>query len=195
MTIEFSYPLILASGSPRRKQLMRDAGYQFEVVSPPIHEPAYPSQGHLTAAVWAEALSYFKARAVAIKHPSAIIIAADTVVVHDEHIIGKPIDEADARRILSTMFGGHNAVITGLTVLCPAEKKRIITHNSTVIIMRDMTETELEEYIASGAWRDKAGAYALQEGGDKFVRSMHGSESNVVGLPMELLQKVIGQFV
>ena len=195
MSEPFVYPLILASASPRREQLLREAGYVFDIVPCPINEPVVPSFFTLAAAPWAEALAYFKARYVAQLHPEAIIIGADTVVTHGDNIIGKPHDEADARRILSTMFSGRNEVITGLTVLCLAQKKRIITHQSTTLVMRNMNPDELNHYIDTGAWRGKAGAYALQEGGDRFVQSMEGSESNVVGLPMEKLQEVLSQFM
>ncbi|GAF70046.1 unnamed protein product, partial [marine sediment metagenome] len=109
---------------------------------------------------------------------------------HGNEVIGKPKDEADARRILTTRFAGRNDVITGVAVLYPPDRRRIITRVVTTIMMRAMTEAELESYMASGVWEGKAGAYALQEGGDKFVLSMDGSESNVVGLPMETLEKI-----
>ena len=173
---------------------MREAGYEFSIVPPPLHEPA-PTQATAVAATsWAEALAYFKAAAVAASFPDAIVIGADTVVTHSGNIIGKPKNLSDARRILSTMFGGRNDVITGLAVLCPTHSRRVITHEATTIIMRSMDPDEVDQYLASGAWRDKAGAYAIQEGGDKFVQSIHGSFSNIVGLPMEKLKDVLTQF-
>ena len=187
------HPLILASASPRRQELLSAAGYGFTVIKPPVEEPAIPSQAQIPAA-WAESLAYFKARSVAQLHPHALVIGADTIVCHDGQIIGKPADLADARRILARQFSGRNDVITGLAVLLLERQERIITHVTTTLIMRPMTEIELEEYLASGAWRGKAGAYALQEGGDKFVLSAQGSESNVVGLPMEKLAEILGHF-
>ncbi|OQA10841.1 MAG: Septum formation protein Maf [Firmicutes bacterium ADurb.Bin373] len=186
--------MILASGSPRRAELLRTAGYDFEVVIPPYTEPAGPPRWTFAAAAWAEALAYFKARSVGQLHPETVIIGADTVVVHEDRIIGKARDEQDARRILSTLFAGRSEVITGLTVLSLDQNRRIITHETTSLIMRPMNPDELEDYLRSGAWRDKAGAYALQEGGDKFLQSMEGSESNVVGLPMERLKNILLQF-
>lgn len=120
-------------------------------------------------------------------------MGADTVVAHGPEIIGKPKDQADARRILTTQFAGRNDVITGVAVLYPPDHRRMITHVITTIMMQAMTESELEEYMAGGAWQGKAGAYALQEGGDKFVLSMDGSESNVVGLPMEKLTEIFSR--
>ena len=183
--------MILASASPRRRQLLNSAGYDFTVVPPPINEPGSLSLDATGAAAWAEVLAYFKASLVGQLHNEAIIIGADTIVTHSGNIIGKARDESEARRILSTMFGGRNDVITGLAVLAPGMNKRIITHDITTLVMRPMNEQELEDYIASGVWRDKAGAYAFQEGGDKFVQSITGSESNIVGLPMEKLEEVL----
>jgi len=188
------YPLILASASPRRRELLEHAGFVFSVVAPPLHEPAPPEGPPITAAPWAEALAYFKARSVARHHPEAIIIGADTVVTHQNRIIGKARDEAEARHILSTMFAGPSRIITGLAVTCPVLDKRIITHEITSLVMRPMAEPELDDYIAGGAWRDKAGAYALQEGGDRFLQSLTGSESNVIGLPLEKLQQILSLF-
>jgi len=193
MMQKLAYPLILASGSPRRRQLLAAAGYTFEVVEPPFEEPVPPTTQASAAAGWAEALAYYKAAAVAQCYADAIVIGADTVVVYGEELIGKPKDEADARRILSTKFAGRNEVITGLAVLPPQTERRIITHVRTTLMMRPMTSEELEDYLASGAWRGKAGAYALQEGGDKFVLSTQGSESNVVGLPMEKLKELLSR--
>jgi len=188
------YPLVLASGSPRRRALLAEAGYVFEVAPADVLEPAAPECGSTAEAVaWVEAMAYYKARSVATGRAEAVIVGADTVVVHDGCIIGKPRDEAHARQLLTEHFAGRNDVITGLAVLCPAASVQVITHVSTVLMMRAMTDEELAAYLGSGAWRDKAGAYALQEGGDKFVETMEGSESNVVGLPMEALERVLGE--
>ncbi|MBN1766672.1 MAG: septum formation protein Maf [Sedimentisphaerales bacterium] len=192
--LKLPYPIILASASPRRAGLLRDAGYDFSIEAARIAEPVVPEIGAKHAAVWAETLAYLKARTVSMDHPDTIVIGADTVVTHGDTIIGKPADEADARRILSTLFGGDNEVITGLALLCPALNKTIITHETTTLVMRAMNPREVDDYIASGAWRDKAGAYALQEGGDKFLQSISGSESNVVGLPLEKLNRILSDF-
>jgi len=184
------FKLILASASPRRRQLLSDAGYEFEVAPPEVAEPNIPPEGILPA-VWAEALAYFKARSVAELHPDALILGADTIVTHGGRIIGKPRDLDHARHILTRQFGGKNDVITGLALLHPGRIERIITHVRTTLTMRPMTGAELEDYLDSGAWRGKAGAYALQEGGDKFVLAAQGSESNVVGLPLEKLDEIL----
>lgn len=189
MTTRLPYPLILASGSPRRRLLLREAGYECTVVAPDWNEPPPPVSSTLGPAAWAEALAYCKAYPVAARHPQAVVVGADTLVCYAGHLIGKPRDLDEARRILSSQFGGRNQVITGLAVWYPPGRS-IVTHEVTALTMRPMSPEELHDYLASGAWRGKAGAYALQEGGDRFVESMAGSESNVVGLPMERLKNI-----
>lgn len=189
MRFATDYPLILASGSPRREQLLRDGGYEFEVVEPRHEEPELPS-GLVLPTEWAESLAYYKARGVAFERSEAVVVGADTIVVNGGQIIGKPRDEEHAREILMGQFAGRNEVITGLAVILPGQLGRIITHVRTVLMMRAMTGQELEDYLAAGTWQGKAGAYAYQEGGDKYVESIEGSESNVVGLPMEKLGEI-----
>ena len=153
-----------------------------------------PDVAPVDAPTWAQALAYFKARAVADLHRHALVLGADTVVARDHHIIGKPRDVQDARRILTHLFAGPSQIITGLALIPPSPDHRIITHESSQIVMRPMDHDQLEEYLATGAWRDKAGAYALQEGGDQFVQTIQGSTSNIVGLPMERLQNILAPF-
>ncbi len=186
--------IILASASPRRQSLLSDAGFEFEVVPCTIDEPRLPPGEMVDAHVWVESLAFFKARCVKKNYPDAIVIGADTIVSHSNQIIGKPKDESDARRMLTNLFGGKNEVITGVAILPPAGHEMIVTHVSTTLTMREMNPDEVERYLASGAWKDKAGAYALQEGGDQFLESMDGSYSNVVGLPMEKLTELLEPF-
>lgn len=183
--------MVLASSSPRRRALLQEAGYRFEVAPPVLGEPPLPEMAAGAAAAWAEALAYFKARAVVDAWPDAVVIGADTVVEHDGRLLGKPRDEQHAREILTHHFAGRNEVITGLAVLLPQASGRIITHDVTTLVMRPMRAHELEAYLAGGAWQGKAGAYALQEGGDRFVQAMSGSAANVVGLPVELLADIL----
>jgi len=192
MPKKLPFKLILASASPRRRQLLSDAGYEFKVAPPEIAEPDTPPEGVLPT-VWAETLAYLKARSVAEGHPDAMVLGADTIVTHGDRIIGKPRDLDHARDILTRQFGGKNDVITGLALLLPGRIERIITYVRTTLTMRPMTGAELEDYLAGGAWRGKAGAYAWQEGGDKFVLSACGSESNVVGLPLEKLDEILSE--
>lgn len=184
---------VLASNSPRRRQLLGEAGYDFKVVSPPWPEPA-GDEINPSAAEFAQAASYFKARSVASLCRSHVILAADTVVARDGRVYGKPADREDARRILSSLSGTTHEVITGVTLLDPRSGRRIITMDRTGVTMRRMLPAELDEYLDSGEWQDKAGAYGIQDIGDKFVESISGSFSNVVGLPMELVIDLLERF-
>jgi septum formation protein len=184
---------ILASDSPRRRQLLREAGYDFRIVSPPWPEPSADDVGH-AAAQFAQASSYFKARSVASLVRSSVILAADTVVTRGGRIFGKPTDRDHARDILLSLAGTTHEVITGVTVLEPRSGRRVIAMDRTEVTMRPMSPRELEEYLDSGEWRDKAGAYGIQDIGDRFIERIQGSFSNVVGLPMELVAELLGRF-
>ncbi len=184
---------LLASNSPRRQQLLREAGYDFKVASPPWPEPTAEDVDR-PAAEFAQAASYFKARSVASLNRTGVILAADTVVARDGRIFGKPADREDARRILSSLSGTTHEVITGVTVLDSRSGRRIITMERTGVTMRRMRPEELDEYLDSGEWQDKAGAYGIQDIGDRFVERVDGSFTNVVGLPMELVADLLGRF-
>ncbi len=194
MTHERIERLILASASPRRAQLLSDNGYRFEVVPPPLAEPdetthQVPPEQH------AEALSYYKARSVAGMpgFADAVILAADTVVAYRDRIFGKPGDADEARSILSVLAGTTHRVITGVTVLHPARGLRLIGHEVTQVTMRPMPPEVLDQYIASGSWQGKAGAYGIQDHGDAYIERIQGSFTNVVGLPMSLVARMLDQ--
>ena len=191
MSDETDKRLVLASSSPRRRDLMGEAGYDFDVVAPPLHEPDEPVE-HLTPTQLAEALAYFKARAVSDLHPGRLVLGADTVVATDDHVLGKPADEAEARQMLESVSGTRHAVITGVALLT-GETHRLIASDVTYVTMRQMTEQEIADYVASGEWMGKAGAYAIQETADRFVDSIEGSFTNIVGLPMELVERMISE--
>lgn len=182
--------LILASSSPRRRQLLAEAGYQFQVVPPAIPEPAEGFED-LSPCQQAEALAYFKAREVG-PMPDALVLGADTIVAAGNRVLGKPADAADARAMLTSLSGTRHAVITGLALLTP-DAHRLIASDTTWIVMRTITAAEIDAYLASGEWEGKAGAYAIQETADRFVQAVEGSFSNVVGLPLELLARMLEQ--
>jgi len=181
--------LVLASSSPRRRQLLTEAGVAFEVVAPPIAEPA-ELPDDLAPAPMAEALAYFKARTVADMRPGACVLGADTVVAAGGKVLGKAGDRLDAERMLRELSGSRHAVITGVALLLP-DGQRQIASETTHVTMRAMSEEEIDGYLASGEWVDKAGAYAIQETADRFVVKVEGSFSNVVGLPIELVGRMI----
>lgn len=186
--------LILASASPRRAQLLREHGYVFEVIPPPLEEPAQLAE-QLTPIQLAEALSLFKAQSVAdtLATFDGWILAADTLAALGGEIFGKPRDLDDARRILETLSGTTHQVITGVTLLDPARHRRLIRHDVTAVTMRKLTGQQLGDYLDSGPWRGKAGAYGIQDVGDPFVEKIEGSFTNVVGLPMKLLAEMLDE--
>ena len=180
--------LVLASASPRRRALLAEMGYAFDVVPAEIDEEVDPA---LPPARQAEVLAERKAEAVASRVGDALVLGADTIVACGGRAIGKASGEAEAREFLRLLTSHRHAVITGLCVLDARTGERQVAHDVTWIRMRAMTDAELDAYIASAGWQDKAGAYALQEGGDEFVEAMDGSESNVVGLPAELVAAMV----
>ena len=187
---------ILASKSPRRREMLTEAGYRFRAVAPRVSEPAYIPPG-VPPAQLAEALAYFKARSVAEILPHEIVLGADTVVTSARRTFGKAADAGEARYMLRGLSGMCHSVTTGLAILTPAPPGRTrpcryIASDTTVIVMRHLSDEEIDAYVASGEWRDKAGAYAIQETADAFVDHIEGSYTNVVGLPMELLERMLG---
>jgi septum formation protein len=182
---------ILASNSPRRRELMRQAGYRFEVRPPPIEDRGVtgaPSPG-----AYVESLAYLKAMAViqGRRLTEGLVLGADTIVELAGRIIGKPADKADARRILSQLSGSEHHVLTGMALVDVAKCRRLLAHDVTRIRMRRIAPEEIDAYVAGGEAMGKAGAYAIQETGDRYVEAIDGSLTNVVGLPMELLERMI----
>jgi septum formation protein len=182
--------IILASASPRRRDLMAQAGYAFDVVVADVDESALPTEGR-DAVQQAEFLALAKARDVARRSPDRIVIGADTVVDFNGETIGKPADAADAARITRMIFTAPHRVVTGLAILWLDKSIEIVRSDITIVHPRPMTSEQIERHIAGGTWEGKAGAYAIQEGGDEFVDHIEGSFTNVVGLPMELLKRLL----
>ena len=186
--------LVLASSSPRRRHLMAEAGYRFEAVDPFIEEPSDLGP-RLSPARRAMALAYFKARSVAEVMPRAVVLGADTIVAaagEPSEVLGKPADAIDAERMLRKLSGTRHRVITGVSLLGPGGCRKI-TSDVTHVTMREMTDDEVGQYIASGEWEGKAGAYAIQETADRFVVNVEGSFSNVIGLPMEMVARLLSE--
>ncbi len=180
--------LILASSSPRRRELLSLAGYEFTVDPPQKDEPAdLDISSPIEYAKW---LAHFKAAEVAERYPDDMVLGADTVVACKGRIMGKPADAHDARKMLAELSANRHVVITGVAVLGPAGRS-LIQADETAVTMKPMSAEEIEDYIQSGEWEGKAGAYAIQETADRFIVKLDGSFSNVVGLPMELLEKML----
>jgi MAF protein len=193
MSLQLHRPLILASQSPRRSALLAQAGIPFEAVAPAFDEPATNGL-HPDPAGFAELAGYHKAASIAEAYADRIILGADTVVAVNDEIFGKPADLADARRILDKLLGTTQQVITGVTLLHPAGGRRLTQHDVTHVTMRHMSQQELDAYLAVGDWEGKAGAYGIQGEADKFVERIEGSYTNVVGLPIELVQAMLREF-
>jgi septum formation protein len=184
--------LILASSSPRRRELLRSNGYHFRPVEPPHDEPITGSS-RVDPCQFAEANAYFKARSVADAGTEGLVLGADTVVAYRGRLFGKPTDEHDARYILSELAGTTHRVITGVALIDTHSSRRLIRHDSTAVTMRPMPPDVLEAYLASGAWQSKAGAYGIQDQDDAFIERIEGSFSNVMGLPLELLSRMLAE--
>jgi septum formation protein len=184
--------LILASNSPRRRELLREAGYRFRVLVPPVDDGEEP-RGNDSPEALAERLAALKAAATieSCGLSEGLVLGADTIVVLDSRVIGKPSDEADARRILAMLSGSEHRVITGVALVDVAAGRRLLAHEVTGIHMSRMTPEEIDAYVASGEAMGKAGAYAIQETGDRYVERIDGSLTNVVGLPLELVERMI----
>lgn len=183
-------PLVLASKSPRRADLLRQAGYRFEIADPTLSEPSWIHPG-IAPPMHAESLAYFKACSVADDHRQATILAADTIVVLDDQIIGKPTNREDARAILQRLSGTTHSVITGVVLLHPASGRRMLQYNSSTVSVRTIKDDWIDPYLDSGKWQGKAGAYGIQDQDDPLVEKMTGSFTNIVGLPMELLARML----
>lgn len=177
---------VLASRSPQRVQLMRDAGYTFETDPADIDETNVPAD--LDAVGVARYLALAKARRVAERHEDACVIGADTVVALDDQLLGKPDDADHARRMIRSLSGSTHRVITGVAVITAAAEA--VDHAVSHVTMRKLTDTEIEAYVASGDWAGKAGGYGIQDD-DPFVTCTEGPADNVIGLPMELLETLL----
>jgi septum formation protein len=187
---------ILASRSPRRIELLREAGYEFEVIPSAVDESLFDTNT-LSPPGYAETLAQAKAEDVAGKHPTRLVLGADTIVDCQGEIIGKPEDEAHAELIVKKLFSRPHSVITGLALIWKARQINIITHESTQVVPRDMSQAQIEAHLKGNTWQGKAGAYAIQENGDAFIERLEGSLTNVIGLPMErlseLLREILGE--
>lgn len=181
--------LTLASGSPRRKQLLAEAGYEFDVVVPSESAECGVRSGETPAELVAR-LAFQKAADVAVRIGAGWIVACDTVAECDGQILGKPRDEAHARAMLELLSGREHCVYSGLCVWKVPEGEPRVEVDRTTLRMDPLTPQLIDAYLQTGLWRGKAGAFGYQDGFD-WLRIVAGSESNVVGLPMELLGRML----
>lgn len=178
--------LVLASSSPRRQELLRNAGIAFEVQPANIAEDPLPNEPPQACA---ERLAREKALAIAHLRPNDAILGADTVVVIDHQNLGKPIDASDAARMLRLLSGRTHRVITGVCLISNGEVT--VASESTSVEMSEIAEQEIADYIATGEPMDKAGAYAIQGIASRWIPRIEGDYSNVVGLPIARVYRML----
>ena len=175
-------PLILASTSPRRAELLRQLSLELQVI-PSTAAEIFDEQ--LSPWELCQLNAHRKARVVAKKHPDALVLGADTLVFLGDEIMGKPADIADARRMLTRLQGRTHQVVTGISLIHLRAHRERIFAVSTDVTFRSLTAGQIDDYLARVNPLDKAGAYAIQEHGEMIVAEISGSYSNVVGLPVE----------
>lgn len=187
MTLRQIDRVILASASPRRAELLRAAGIDFDVRPTAVDEAILPGEG---PSDYVSRLAETKARVVHEREGERTVLAADTAVVVDGHILGKPIDEADAKRMLLLIQGRTHEVLTAVSVFHPGQivDTRV---DVTTVEFAELSEADIAWYVSSGEPMDKAGAYAVQGLASRFVTRIEGSYSNVVGLPMALVYRML----
>jgi septum formation protein len=181
----FKVYLILASGSPRRRLLLEGLGLKFEVVPPSNDEnmELWDDPHRLV-----ENLAQQKAREVSSKVKTSVVLAADTIVVKDGEVMGKPHDRLEAIKMLQQLSGGKHQVITGVCLIDMASNKELVDSETTTVHFRTLSEPEITRYVDSGEPFDKAGGYGIQEKGALLVSGIEGCFYNVVGLPLAKLQ-------
>ncbi|HKU27489.1 MAG TPA: Maf family protein [Candidatus Sulfotelmatobacter sp.] len=207
--------LVLASASPRRQELLRNAGIPFIAEAADVDETPLPGE---TARRCAERLAREKAITISRRYPQALVLGADTVVVIDLEILNKPVDAADASRMLRMLSGRVHAVITGVCLAVPADRNPMdakaqaglmghpgasselltaenrelrIASETTLVTMNPISDEEIREYISTGEPMDKAGAYAIQGRASRWIPRIEGDYSNVVGLPVALVYRML----
>src|SRR5664279_2492727 len=180
-------PLILASASPRRAELLRNAGIPFTVEPAHVAEQPLPDEQPLQ---YAQRLARDKARAVFARQSDNVVLGADTVVVVDEHLLEKPRDAADAARMLGLLSGRSHQVITGVCLIAGGFEQT--EAEITEVRFSTLSESEISSYVATGEPMDKAGAYAIQGMASRWVERIDGCYFNVVGLPLPRLYRMLG---
>ncbi len=183
--------LILASASPRRREILRQTGMKFQVIPSKAEEIHHE---YLSAGELAQINAYRKARTVSKKFPDSLVIAMDTLVELGRKLFGKPKDEAEARRMLEELQGTTHEVVTGVCLIHLRLHRQKVFSERTKVTFRSLTPKEIAHYHTKMNPLDKAGAYAIQEHGDDLVRHISGSFSNVVGLPLERLSDELVSF-
>jgi septum formation protein len=179
--------LILASSSPRRQELLREIGIPFQVHAANSNEEQITGEA---PSAYALRLAREKAEAVAVQYPQSYVLGADTIVVVDGEVLGKPKDRGDAVRMLRLLSGRGHEVTTAVSVVAPGTLAETRA-STTKVYFREIAEDEIQQYVAGGEPMDKAGAYAIQGGASRWTDRIEGEFSNVVGLPLSLVTDML----
>jgi len=179
--------IILASASPRRAEILRTVGWPFETLPVDIDETRRAGENAID---YVQRLAREKAAAAATRSPASTIIAADTTVTIDDHILEKPLDESDAARMLQLLNNRSHRVLTGIAIINHETSQTIVAHEETEVRFAAMNDEEISWYVNTGEPMDKAGAYAIQGLGARFIKEIKGDYFNVVGLPIRLVYEV-----
>ncbi|HEX6046328.1 MAG TPA: Maf family protein [Pyrinomonadaceae bacterium] len=179
--------LILASSSPRRKELLIAVGWEFEAITAGIDESVRPGEH---PAAYVRRLAKSKAEAVAATLQHGLILGADTTVVVDDEILGQPEDDQDAKRMLNLLSGRWHEVLTGVALVRVGSEARV-EHETTRVRFAEMSDREIDWYISTGEARGKAGAYGIQGAAGLFIKEIEGDYFNIVGLPIRLVYELI----
>ncbi|NLN20203.1 MAG: septum formation inhibitor Maf [Firmicutes bacterium] len=184
--------IVLASASPRRRELLTSLGVPIRVILPQVSEDEYASSDPVDLA---RKLADAKADSVSRMVPDAVVIAADTIVVHQDTVLGKPRDADHARRMLAALSGKRHRVVTAVAIATrKGSPKTLVDHEVTMVEFKSLRRSEIEAYIASGEYADKAGAYGIQGLASLFVTRIEGCYFNVVGLPLAKLGMMLTEF-
>jgi septum formation protein len=184
----FREPLFLASTSPRRAEILRAVGWPFQVRAPDIDETRAPDEDPVH---YVKRLARMKAAAVAAPQNESLVLGADTVVVVEGEILGQPLDDQDARRMLQLLRGKWHEVLTGVSLVrAGTDGCSIVDHESSRVRFAAMSDEEIEWYVSTGEPTGKAGAYAVQGRGALFIKEIQGDYFNIVGLPIRLVYEL-----
>ena len=178
--------LILASASPRRAELLSNAGIAFTAAPAHVAEQALPGEQPLE---YAQRLACDKARAIFARHPDNVVLGADTIVVTDAHLLEKPADARDAARMLRLLSARKHEVVTGVCLVAPG--KCSVGSETTSVTMSEISDEDIAHYVSTGEPMDKAGAYAIQGIASRWIPRIEGDYSNVVGLPVALVWRML----
>ena len=174
--------LILASSSPRRRQLLTQIGLQYSVEPPDVEEVRNEGESPVD---FVQRLSYEKAQSIAVKHSSGLILGSDTIVVLKDEILGKPSSSEEARSMLTRLSGNTHTVYTGFSIIDASTKNHVTDIGKADVTFRELNRSEIESYVATGSPMDKAGSYGIQDDfGAVFVERINGDYYTVVGLPL-----------